>query len=266
MTSEDVEARRLHRGLRRAFGETLRQVEGAWIEERAGYAVVGCPAIPIPGFNGVWVDGPDVMAPQTLAGAVDEVRRHGAPCWIELRADRTPAIRAAAVGLGFMREDTYPGMVATPQEIRLPGFGGPQISRVEGPSAIAEAIDVAAAGFEAPRELFAALYTPAVLAVPGLSVYLLRIGGRAVSTATAWLGDGAVGIFNVATPPAERGHGYGTLITAHAAWEGFAAGADLAWLQASAMGEPVYRRMGFRQVETYEVLGRPAAADDLAST
>jgi len=74
-------------------------------------------------------------------------------------------------------------MVATPQEVRLPGPGGPQISRVEDPSAIAETIDVAAAGFEAPRELFAALYTPAVLAVPGLSVYLLRIGGRAVSTA-----------------------------------------------------------------------------------
>lgn len=39
-------------------------------------------------------------------------------------------------------------------------------------------------------------------------------------------------------------------------------GAELAFLQASEMGTPVYRTMGFRQVETYLVLGRP---DDQAS-
>ena len=40
----------------------------------------------------------------------------------------------------------------------------------------------------------------------------------------------------------------------------FEAGADLAWLQASPLGEPVYRASGFRYVETYLVLGRPATA------
>lgn len=39
--------------------------------------------------------------------------------------------------------------------------------------------------------------------------------------------------------------------------EGFASGANIAWLQASPLGERVYRAMGFRQVETYLLLGRP---------
>jgi hypothetical protein len=40
--------------------------------------------------------------------------------------------------------------------------------------------------------------------------------------------------------------------------EGFAAGADLAYLQSSVLGESVYRRLGFREVASYELLTRPA--------
>jgi len=66
-----------------------------------------------------------------------------------------------------------------------------------------------------------------------------------------------VGIFNVATPPEHRGHGYGAAITAQAIHDGFAAGAELSWLQSSAMGESVYRRLGFRAVESYVLFYRP---------
>lgn len=54
------------------------------------------------------------------------------------------------------------------------------------------------------------------------------------------------------------GHGYGPALTAQAARDGFAAGAELAWLQSSAMGHSVYRRLGFRDVETYLLLTRPS--------
>jgi predicted GNAT family acetyltransferase len=63
-----------------------------------------------------------------------------------------------------------------------------------------------------------------------------------------------------ATPGEHRGRGYGAALTAAAAQGGFASGADLAWLQSSAMGLSVYRRLGFREVERYVLLTRPEAA------
>jgi predicted GNAT family acetyltransferase len=61
----------------------------------------------------------------------------------------------------------------------------------------------------------------------------------------------------VATPEEHRGKGYGAAITTEAVRAGFDAGADLAGLQSSPMGESVYRRIGFRKVETYTLFAPP---------
>lgn len=50
-------------------------------------------------------------------------------------------------------------------------------------------------------------------------------------------------------------------MTARAAEDGFAAHAKVAWLQSSALGEPVYRRIGFRQVDTHVLLTRPLVGE-----
>ncbi len=78
-----------------------------------------------------------------------------------------------------------------------------------------------------------------------------------VSTALGFTIDGATGIFNVATPPEHRGRGYGAVLTARAARDGFEAGSEFAFLQSSEIGHTVYRRLGFRDVEEYVLLTRP---------
>jgi ribosomal protein S18 acetylase RimI-like enzyme len=257
----DDESDRLHQGLIQGFADFLDRVEGAWLKVRPGYRVVGCPRIPFPGLNGIWIDGPDeAIRPGDLEQAISEVEGQGLPCWIELRADRTPAAAEATRRSGFTDEESLPGMVLRPDELVTSVGPAIDIARVDDPAGLAIAATVAAAGFEVPPEQLTAMFTPLVGATPGVTVYVARAEGRAVSTVTTWAGLGTVGIFNVATPPAERGRGYGRAITAHAVHEGFEAGADLAWLQASPLGEPVYRALGFRQVETYLVLGRPATS------
>jgi predicted GNAT family acetyltransferase len=60
------------------------------------------------------------------------------------------------------------------------------------------------------------------------------------------------GIFNIATPEAERGKGYGAAITGWLVARALAAGARAAWLQSSESGFDVYRRLGFRVVDTWQ--------------
>lgn len=77
-----------------------------------------CPALPFPGFNGVWVDGPDSpTALDELESAVQEVEDAGVPCWVEVRAGATPAFEDAAQRLGFGLEETIPGMVVRRDEL-----------------------------------------------------------------------------------------------------------------------------------------------------
>lgn len=247
------ESDRLHEGLRRSFTELLGRVDDARFEDRAGYRLVVCPRVPFPGLNGIWLEEPDGSASvHDIAGAINEVEQLSAACWVELRAGRTPTAEHQVRGLGFTHQESIPGTVLRPTELVVIPGSELAVKPVRDAAGLAVAATLAAEGFEVPREdLAAALFTPAVAAMPGLSIYVARAGGRPVSTATVWIGDGGVGIFNVATPPEQRGRGYGGAVTTKAIADGFSTGADLAWLQASPLGESVYRAMGFRQVDTY---------------
>jgi ribosomal protein S18 acetylase RimI-like enzyme len=68
------------------------------------------------------------------------------------------------------------------------------------------------------------------------------------------------GLYWVAVDARFRGRGLGAAITAHAANAGRARGCELASLQASPAGEPVYRRMGFTTVRHYLRYDLPLAA------
>ncbi|MCI0633603.1 MAG: GNAT family N-acetyltransferase [Actinobacteria bacterium] len=81
-------------------------------------------------------------------------------------------------------------------------------------------------------------------------VWLGRVDGRPVTTATAYIGDGFVGIYAVATAAHARGKGYAEAVT----WSATLCRPELpATLQASQMGRPVYERMGYRTVAEFTV-------------
>jgi ribosomal protein S18 acetylase RimI-like enzyme len=142
-------------------------------------------------------------------------------------------------------------MAVTPDELRDPPPSNVQVLRVETADGLAQALAVGAVGFGISAELVASVYSLEVAALDGLRYYLARVDGRDVATAAGFTLGGATTIFSVATPPEHRGKGYGSAITAHAVRDGFAAGAQFATLQSSAMGESVYRRLGFREFARY---------------
>ena len=251
------DAERLHEAARSSFEALCGAFDDASFERRDGYDLVLFPQVPIPQFNAVWpLD--DAAAAAALPAAIAEVESLGISPGVLLRDGRAPASSEAARALGLTAEEVEPGMTVSAGDLAASEVADLEIVRIATPDGLAQALAVAAAGFGIPAEILAPLYGLEVGAVEGLSVYLGRVDGRDVSTSVGFtLGD-TVGIFNVATPPEHRGRGYGAALTAAAVLEGFTAGADLAWLQSSPLGLPVYRRLGFREVETYVLRSRPS--------
>ncbi len=97
---------------------------------------------------------------------------------------------------------------------------------------------------------------------PDFELFLGVVKGVAVATSMAVITGDVVGVFNVQTQPRARGHGFGTALTAAAMEAGRKRGATTAALQATAMGLPVYEKMGFDRRYSYVVFA-PAGAGNL---
>jgi ribosomal protein S18 acetylase RimI-like enzyme len=239
----------VHEALERALECLASVLEGARYAQRDGYTFLAFPTFPVRDLNGIWVDS-DAAAPH-IEEARAEARELGTPFSIMVREGRSPTVERAAIDLGFAPTVRIPGMAVTRDEMRAPEPSDVDVLRVETADGLAQALAVGAAGFGIPADLAASIYALEVAALDGLEYYLARADGVDVATAAGFtIGEGTA-IFSVATAPEHRGKGYGAAVTAQAVQDGFNAGATFAALQASPMGESVYRRLGFRELETY---------------
>ncbi len=253
----ETRADRLHAAVSTTFEGFFSVIPEASFEHRDGHARMLFPSVPIRTFNGVVVESEPCIG---LAESIGEVEEAGLPCGVQVRAGRHPNAEEEAGRLGFTEQTPLPGMTVTPDELADARVDGLEIVRVQDEDGLADAARIATTGFGAPLEWMLAMYAPGVLQLEGNDVYLGRADGEAVTTAIGYQTGRDVAIFSVATPAEHRRRGYGAAITAHACREGFANGADLAWLQTSELGESVYRGLGFSQVETHLMLGRPRGA------
>ena len=249
------DAQRVHEALETVAERFAGVLERARFERRDGYTFMAFPTFPIRAVNGVWADT-DAAATQ-LEDAFREAKELGAPFSVRVGKGRTPAVEKMAHTLGFVAAERVPGMAVRPWELGDPSPAELEIVPVQTADELERALAVAAAGFGVPAHIVAPVFSLEFVQLDGWAYHLARVGPDDVAIAAGFTIDDTVGIFNVATLPAHRGRGYGGALTTHAVRAGFAAGAGFAYLESSTMGESVYRRLGFREVETYRMLARP---------
>ncbi|WP_328526951.1 GNAT family N-acetyltransferase [Kribbella sp. NBC_00359] len=90
------------------------------------------------------------------------------------------------------------------------------------------------------------------LLAPNVAAVVARVNGTPVSCAMVIHSGRAAGVYWVATTAAARNRGLGTLVTGAVARMGFEYGADVVVLQATELGVPVYRGMGFVPFTDYQ--------------
>lgn len=199
-----------------------------------------------PAFSPRSDPGPADLA--DLDAMADAVAARGLPWSIIVRAGAAEVAAAVAGKYGLTRRHGLPLMAVAAADAVL-SVDEKAAGRVRVVGATGHEVYTATltAAFGVPEGAFGALMGGDVLDAPGFSGYLVP------GTATGFgvQGEGVVGVFNIGVVPERRGEGLGRAVTVRSMADGFAAGAGIAYLHASAAGRPLYESIGFREVECW---------------
>lgn len=115
---------------------------------------------------------------------------------------------------------------------------------------------VQAEAFEGPPERMTAFLHPK-LVNPACAVVTAYLDGVPASTATIVVSDGVAGVYGVGTVTAARRRGLGAAVTLAALHEAVRRGCDLAFLNPTDSGEPLYRALGFEDAVGWRIWADP---------
>jgi ribosomal protein S18 acetylase RimI-like enzyme len=183
-------------------------------------------------------------------------RAHGHAFGVEIERGRHPGVDRAVRTLGLIVGLARPAMAIPVEDLPQPDPPeGVEVRRVTTPGELAPIAELEVRVFGTRREVAERLLGPTMLGVAGVRIYRAARDGEPVGFAWTSVHEGAVGVFGVGTLPEHRRSGIGTTVTRFAVHD--APGADLAWLQPTGMGRPLYESMGFAAVAEWQVWVRP---------
>jgi ribosomal protein S18 acetylase RimI-like enzyme len=224
--------------------------------ERRDVAIVCC-GLPAQSLNFGFLRPPyrDLAASAVAARAYFEARK--LPYQLSYRDAAGAPTRALEAGGWRRGPDPSPGMtLALPARVPKPP-ADLEIEEVRTPEQLVAFRETAFRGFGYPVSVAARFLNERLLALPNARLYAGRAGGAVVATSILFTTGDVAGIYWVATLEEQRARGYGEALTWAAVAGGQQAGCRVASLQASALGRPVYARMGFAHVLDYEHLLPP---------
>ena len=159
---------------------------------------------------------------------------------------------------GYTAERPVPVMAMQPLReapvLNTPGF---EIVEVGAGADLDDYQRVTETGFGLPLGVGKFILSDLVVERPDVTAYLARKDGKAVATSLVQMSNRVGGIYFVACLVEDRRRGYGEAVTWAAVRGGAKRGSEVASLQASEMGQPVYARMGFDVVARYHEFASP---------
>ena len=217
-----------------------------------------------PMFNGViWTTLDENEADARIEETLARFRADGLPMvWWSGPSRRPADLGARLLARGLATSGDEPGMAADLHALNedIASLAGLTVERVNNDTALREWMLTLQASDIPPgrREPDLRLQRPASYAANDeYRLYLARLDGAPVGTASALVGVGVVGLYCVSVLPAARRQGVGAAVTLAALREAREQGYRFGVLGASEMGKGVYRRLGFAQyclLQMYEYL------------
>lgn len=210
-----------------------------------GVLAAVCPSIPDRSvFNSVVYRDPEAMiaAVPELARAYDDA---GVLAWTVWTPRRDSAVATALENAGHALDASPQAMAAPLDEMDLgDGADGLDWTRT---GDVGDMCSVLEEAFHWPAE-------PAARLMEGLEhVYVARLDGEPVSCVAAFDSQGDCGIWNVGTREAARGRGLAGGLMCQALLDARERGCVTTSLQATQMGRPVYRRIGYRELHPLDM-------------
>jgi hypothetical protein len=216
---------------------------------RAGSAGIGGEEVIA--MNWAVVHGPDGV-PEAIGAFAQRMRDRAIPGLICVAAAAAAEARPAAQELALAPGDPIPLMVC-PRDGFRPGAARHPAEHVTSEAGAREVAEALAESFAVPIEACAAFLGTSWRDSPEVDLFMSRVDGQAAAAlATARVGE-IVGVYAMGTRPDLRRRGAGAAVLTAAMRHHVARGAQAFVLQASSLGEPLYRALGYETVEQASV-------------
>lgn len=181
--------------------------------------------------------------------------------WLRAEQDADRDLAAAAEASGFEAVFEMPEMLLGDGLEAEPLPAGTELRRLSNLREVPDFWQVAKAAYQTngfPPEVFAGYTRHEGLLAENVAAFVAYVDGRPASIAMTIVTNGVAGVYWVGSLERARGKGLGRAVTVAATNAGFELGGEIAALQASPLGRPIYAKLGYETAYDYRLLISPA--------
>jgi ribosomal protein S18 acetylase RimI-like enzyme len=170
---------------------------------------------------------------------------------IRLREELVRGQEAPVAAAGLTSHGGIPSLALAPiSAVEASDIPGVVIRSVDETN-LSDHVSVVQGAFDWEDRALATVFTTRLLHDPAWHAYVAYMDGEPAATAQLVVAGAVAGLYYIGTRAGFRSRGFGEAVTRHAIHHGAALGCEMASLQASPAGYPVYKRIGFEDVAYY---------------